>query len=47
MVTPIPVRLALTGACVIPIYVGAVVLFPIHVVGAIFVAVPLMVVFVT
>lgn len=44
--TPIPVPLALARAGVIPIDVSMVILFPIHVVSAVFVTVPLMVVLV-
>lgn len=41
---PVPVSLLLPGRGMIPIDIGAMVLFPIHMVGAIFIGVPLMVV---
>ncbi len=44
IVAPIPIGLTLALVCMVPIDVGVMTLFPIHVIGAVFVAVPLVIV---
>lgn len=44
IVAPIPITLTLARVGMIPIYVGAAILFPIHVVSAVLIAIPLVVI---
>lgn len=46
VVTPRPIRIALLRRGMIPVHIGAMLLLPVHMVGAIFVRVPLMIVLV-